>query len=288
MHRYFILISALFIVNSGIVHAQEGNVEVDFGVLERLRNYNPPPMFERTFPPPIPNTENQGGVLLPMGLPEPVSNIYEEVSGIENNVPLPSRKPAYQNMRTALSSDSVISNVPIPKPRPNIIRASSDFISEARTQLNKEQIKQGPSPVLPSQLAEPSVEEVLSAITSNNKKPQAKSEMTTGQAKLMSQKKSNKVSIPFPRGKTTLPPGFAPDFINRIQDKLKTESGVVVRLKGYASAYEHVNPRNLSLARVLIVRDFLIEKGIASENMKVQAMGHEDRTDQPDRVDIFF
>lgn len=91
--------------------------------------------------------------------------------------------------------------------------------------------------------------------------------------------------------------GFAPDDANlsgaalgelgAFATEFKRHAGRVT-LKAYAGAVADTstNARRLSLKRVLAVREYLLQQGVAPERLEVRALGGARDSGPPDRVDI--
>ena len=69
---------------------------------------------------------------------------------------------------------------------------------------------------------------------------------------------------------------------------LNEDQSLMIQLLAYAEGEEEGDTaaRRLSLSRALVVRGYLIERGISSSRMQVRALGNRIESGQPDRVDI--
>lgn len=72
--------------------------------------------------------------------------------------------------------------------------------------------------------------------------------------------------------------------------RLKDNPGLRIQLLAYASSSEEAasQARRLSLSRALVVRSFLIEKGLSSIRIDVRALGNKVKGEPADRVDLIF
>lgn len=96
------------------------------------------------------------------------------------------------------------------------------------------------------------------------------------------------LSIPFQSTETALPLAAKPELDARIKE-LKANPNLRVRLTAYASSVgdQPSTARRIALSRALSIRAYLIDSGVNTMHVMVQAEGDKNPGGNPDRVDVF-
>lgn len=92
-------------------------------------------------------------------------------------------------------------------------------------------------------------------------------------------------SIVFGAGGTDLPVTADGD-VEKVARRLLQDPALRVQVRAYADGADEANKRQVSLHRALSVRSALIDEGVRSTRIAVQALGGETRTNPRDRVDL--
>lgn len=95
------------------------------------------------------------------------------------------------------------------------------------------------------------------------------------------------LQLVYPVGETTLPANMQGALTTLAQQTAK-DTNMRLEIKAYASSTDDqpTSARRMSLARALAVRAFLIDQGLDSLRINVKALGTDEGSDTPDRVDI--
>lgn len=97
----------------------------------------------------------------------------------------------------------------------------------------------------------------------------------------------NAVKILYPEGDMDLPAAAKPD-LDKLASWLRQNPNVRVRIVGYASGSDKAGgeARRTSLRRTLVVRKYLVDNGVLSTRMSVQALGAKTEELPLDRVEV--
>jgi outer membrane protein OmpA-like peptidoglycan-associated protein len=95
-------------------------------------------------------------------------------------------------------------------------------------------------------------------------------------------------SAVFKPTETSVPLEIKPD-LDKVAARVKENASLRISLVAYAAVTgdQSITARRVSLSRALAVRAYLIDQGIASLRINVQAEGDKNPGGEPDRVDVF-
>lgn len=260
------------------------NVEINLDALDPMEEgYTPPPMFDAPL----------------TGL----SIEKEPLPAIEKNI-------ENDNEETKQSTIEYFDPPPIPPKRPQVFKASPDFIENLRAQ-NEIDIKKSRENQIEEITKPPHIssevnndmnadminidaQEVLDHISNDLTEPTIQSNVS--QQRPASEKseddvlpKDNIISIPFSISSIKIPDNGKDILLSGIVPSMIRNQNLRLEIQAFASPnIEEENARRTSLARALEIRNFLSQNNIDQDRINIRALG--DNTDKlpTDRADLIL
>lgn len=303
----------LFLLIVGILlppvsaRAEPDDVEVNLETLEKLEGYEPPPMFEPEKnvvlkPPPAKKSASR-----------PIEKQPEKIAkSTITKPPIPPRRPAVfhatqsfiekaredyykEQGKTEIRSTTELpvkpTSLPPPSP-PGVAAPKTPAVASPYKAINA-------NDPLQAELMNPTVQEILASIDDSKPgaeelspaaQPPADIIVSNQEVSLLSDN-GNSLSLEYQPGASALPPAMRQTILNRVNKEKRAGTGLArLEIRAFATPVEQTlsSARRVSLARALIIRDYLAENGVDSAIMSVRPMGDaSDRTPR-DRVDMLF
>ena len=271
----FLLIAIVFLMPGGLAAARNKSVEVNLDVLDELKNYQPPPMFDAEKPatPAAEKPENKNkpkaaetqAAPVPRKKPKIAAQEKEKPSKISIREASPLPKAALTDVEaTPLDGTEDTDEPPVLEPE--------DLAADAQEQ---------------EEAAPPDAPERAHDEASLPPQP-APFLMDAPQSAELIQSRPGTVSLNFSSGKTDVPPEMQDILQVSILDAARVMPDARIEIRSYAAAPPEgeSQARRLSLLRALQIRDYLVTARMDSGRIDILPLGTQTRALPADRVDI--
>lgn len=260
----------VFTVLAGLcapVAARDKSVEVNLGVLDELKNYQPPPMFNDI---------------------APAAGTSRALSAVPHHIPIPGRKPAVAKAQTAAKRAppaekiTIRETTPLPKAEIEAVEATPLHMPEDAPTIESAEIELPPE-------GEQAPQQIALAPHGIDIPPQPAPFITeTPKIADLIQSRPGAVSLNFSAGKTEIPGDIGDILQASIMAAAAQMDDMRIEIRAYAASQSEneSHARRLSLLRALQIRDYLIAANLDPTRIDILPLGTQTKMLPADRVDV--